>query len=386
MNILLTIISFLLSFVLVVFTIPAIINVAKVKKLYEPFCDRKVHTETIPPMGGVAIFIAFVLSSVIATDGYSFHTLKYILASVLMMFFIGLKDDLLVISARKKFLVQLAAALLLIVLGNIHITDLHGILGFHQINYTGDLIITLFVILTITNAFNLIDGIDGLASGLALLATVVLGFWFLISGHAQFAIISFALAGSAAGFFLFNVFGTKNKLFMGDTGSLIIGLIVSVLVIKFNELNTIKTAQYAIGAAPSVSFAVVIVPLIDTLRVITIRLMQNRSPFSPDKNHIHHRLLLLVPSHRVVSAIIITSNAFIIGIALLFNHISFNINLQFLSIFFIGLILSFVPSILVRLKTPVQPQTAEIRKTIFLNRPEVYRQKTKEPFFSIFKN
>lgn len=346
----LNILAFTLAFSMVIIVIPYILKVAHAKKLFDTFSERKVHTLSIPPLGGVGIFIGFILSTIIATDGYSFDALKYIIASVILMFFIGLKDDLIDISARKKFFVQVFAAILLTSLGNFHISNLHGLFGFYEIHYAIGTILSLFVMIAVINAFNLIDGIDGLASGLGMLATFVFGVWFFLAGHIQYSIMSFALTGSLAGFFLYNVFGKKNKLFMGDTGSLIVGLIVSALIIKFNEFNVAKTLPFAIGAAPAVSFAIVIVPLVDTLRVMTIRIMNGKSPFSADNNHIHHRLLELVPHHFSVTLIILGANVFIIALALLFNNMAFNVTLQFISIFLAGIAISFIPSLLLKYK------------------------------------
>lgn len=360
----LNILAFTLAFCLVIIVVPPILRIANAKKLFDSFSERKIHTQTIPPLGGVGIFIGFILSTIIATDGYNFDALKYIIASVILMFFIGLKDDLMEISARKKFIVQVFAAILLISLGNFHISNLHGLFGFYQINYAVGTVLTLFIILTLINAFNLIDGIDGLASGLGILASFIFGTWFYLSGHITYAIMSFALTGSLAGFFLYNVFGNKNKLFMGDTGSLIIGLILSALIIKFNEFNISKTLPFAIGAAPAVSFAVVIVPLIDTLRVMTIRILNGKSPFSPDTNHVHHRLLMIIPSHLKVTLIILGVNIFIIGLALLFNYRSFNVTLQFFLIFLTGIVLSFVPSILLKWKQAKNKRTNSAIKLI----------------------
>ena len=350
MEFLLSIGAFFIAFIIIIIVVPPILRVARAKRLFEPFNERKIHTKNVPPFGGVAIFIGFTLSSIIATDGLSFNSLKFIIAAVIILFFIGLKDDLVDISARKKLIFQIAAALMLITLGDIRFTNLHGILGTYDIGFITSVTITLFTMVLIINAFNLIDGIDGLASGITMLATTIFGVWFFITGHYQFAIVSFALLGSVAGFFLYNVFGNSNKLFMGDTGSLIIGLVISILVIKFNEFNIVKTSPFAIGAAPAVSFAIIIVPLIDTLRVMTIRIGQRRSPFSADNNHIHHRLLLLYHNHFKVSIIIVTANAIIIIIALFLNHISLNINIQLLLILLTGVLFSFIPSILLKAK------------------------------------
>ncbi len=351
MNLVLTIGAFVIGFILVMISVPPIVKVAHAKRLFEPFNDRKVHTKIVPPMGGVAIFIGFTLSSIIATDGISFDALKYIIASVIIMFFIGLKDDLMDISAQKKLIVQIFAAILLITLGDVRFTYLHGVLGISDIGFLPSLVLTIFAMVVIMNAFNLIDGIDGLASGLAILAASSFGGWFYIAGHIQFAILSFALVGSLAGFFIYNVFGHRNKLFMGDTGSLIIGLVISALAVKFNEFNIDKTVPFAISAAPAVSFAIIIVPLIDTLRVMTIRILNNKSPFSADQNHIHHRLLKLVTSHFKVTLIIVAANAVVIAFAILLNQLSLNVNLQFFLVFLFGVAFSFVPSLVLKFKS-----------------------------------
>ena len=351
MDLILTIGALIIGFLLVMISIPPIIRVANAKHLFEPFDERRIHTKIIPPMGGVAIFIGFTLSSIIATDGISFDALKYIIASVIIMFFIGLKDDLMDISARKKLMVQVFAAVILITLGNVRFTNLHGILGTGEIGYITSIILSIFAMVVIINAFNLIDGIDGLASGLAIIAATAFGTWFFLAGNIQFAILSFALVGSLAGFFIYNVFGHRNKLFMGDTGSLIIGLVISALVVKFNEFNINLSESYSIKAAPAVSFAIIIVPLVDTLRVMTIRIYNKTSPFSPDNNHIHHRLLGLVSSHLKVTLIIISINIVIIVFALLLNQLKINVNVQFILVLLVGIIFSFIPSALLKIKS-----------------------------------
>ncbi|MBT3385428.1 MAG: undecaprenyl/decaprenyl-phosphate alpha-N-acetylglucosaminyl 1-phosphate transferase [Prolixibacteraceae bacterium] len=358
MEILLVLGALFLGFILVLISIPSILKIARAKKLYEPFNKQKIHTQLIPPLGGVSIFFGVTLSTIIATDGYSFESLKYIIAAVIMMFFIGLNDDFLIITYKKKLIVQLFAAVLLTTLGNIQFTNLHGILGFYEISYFTGLFFTLYAIVVIINAFNLIDGIDGLASGLAMLAGIVFGIWFYLAEHIPYAILSFAFVGSLAAFFLYNVFGDRNKLFMGDSGSLVVGVIISAIVIQFNEFNIVKTIPFAVDAAPVVSFAIIIVPLVDTLRVMSIRIMKRKSPFVSDTNHIHHRMLSIIPNHFKVTVIIIAVNALLIGLALIFNNISFNINLQFSLIFLIAALLAIVPSRIIR-----NSQHREIKKS-----------------------
>ena len=360
----LTIGALLISFIIVLVVIPPILRVARAKHLFEPFEERKIHTEIIPAFGGVAIFIGFTVSTILASDGYDFDSLKYIIVAVILLFFIGLKDDLVDISARKKLAIQIFAAFILITLGNIRFTNLHGILGTYDIGFITSITVSLFSIVVIINAFNLIDGIDGLASGLSMMAATVFGVWFFIAGYYQFSIMSFALVGSLAAYFLYNVFGNKNKLFMGDSGSLIVGLIISILVVKFNEFNIVKTAPFAIGGAPAVSFAIIIVPLIDTLRVMTIRIGQRKSPFSADNNHIHHRLLSLYHSHLKVTLIIVSANVIIVAIALLLNNISLNNNIQLLIIFLTGVLFSYIPSILINIRSLRKTKNSHIVEQI----------------------
>ncbi|WP_297090112.1 MraY family glycosyltransferase [uncultured Draconibacterium sp.] len=354
MEIILILTALILSFSLVLVVVPPIIRTAKAKHLFEPFEERKVHTQVVPPLGGVAIFIGFIMSSIIATDGLRFESFKYIIAGVILMFFIGLKDDLMVISARKKFVVQILSAIILITLADIRFTNLHGIFGESNIGYLTSFSITLFTMLAIINAFNLIDGVDGLAAGLGMLAAFVFGVWFYLTQNFHLSVLAFALLGSLAAYFLYNVFGHRNKLFMGDTGSLITGLLISVFVIYFNEINLTTSKEFVVGGAPAVSFAIIIVPLIDTLRVMTIRILQRRSPFSPDRNHTHHRLLTLLHSHLKVTLTIVGGNVFLIAVALGINHWGVNVNLQLIIVFLLGCILAMIPSVILRFKASRQ--------------------------------
>jgi UDP-GlcNAc:undecaprenyl-phosphate/decaprenyl-phosphate GlcNAc-1-phosphate transferase len=349
-----------LGFIIAIAAIPPILKVAREKRLFDPPDDRKLHTNAIPPLGGIAIFLGVVLSIVFSSHGLQYYPVRYIIAAIIIMFFIGLKDDLITISPRKKFAIQLITILSLVFFSNIQITNLHGLFGMHSIHPAAGIVLTFFVMLTIVNAFNLIDGIDGLASGLAITAGITFGSWFYLAGHVQYSVISFALAGSLCGFFLFNVFGHKNKLFMGDTGSLVVGLIIAILTVKFNEFNIIKTIPYAIGAAPSVSLAIIIIPLIDTLRVITIRIGSGRSPFSPDRNHIHHRLLEFFPAHLAVTIVLVSANITIIALALFLNKMFTGITSQFLFILFFSVVLSFIPSHLLKFRNLKKPREHQL--------------------------
>lgn len=340
--------SVLLAFILAVISIPSIVSISLKKHLFEEFNERTVHKKVVPSLGGIAIFIGFIVSVILSSNSHSLEEIKYIIVSIFLMFFIGLKDDLITVSNRKKFIVQVCAALLLIFLGNIRLTHFHGFLGLYEVDlYTGSLA-TLFLMILTINAYNLIDGIDGLASGLAILAALTFGILFVIADEFEYAIMSFALVGSLIGFFIYNVFGTKNKIFMGDTGSLVIGLTISALLVKFNQIDSCPNLHPALQKGPTLSFTIVLVPLIDTLRVFSIRIKRGKSPFTPDTNHVHHRLLRLFGNHLKVSITIILVNFAFILLALALNCTSLNIHIVFFIIIALALFASYIPAVLIK--------------------------------------
>jgi len=345
MDILYSISGFAIGFVLVILTIPPLIRVSIAKHLYDTPNERKVNKVVVPTLGGVSIFIGFLLSTIIATDSFDFNELKYLIAAITIMFFLGLKDDLTNVSAFRKLFVQLATSTMLIVLGNIRLTNLQGLLGLYELNYPVSFVITSLAMIAVINAFNLIDGIDGLASGVSTLISVIFGSWFLVSGHPEYGIMCFCLAGSLIAFFIFNVFGKKHKIFMGDTGSLILGVIMIILVIKFDQFNINLHTPYAIHASLVVSIGILILPVIDTIRVIFIRISGKRSPFAPDMNHIHHKLLELGNSHLQSSLLIGFFNILMIAITISLHRV-LNINNLLISILTLGLVFAYIPGII----------------------------------------
>jgi UDP-N-acetylmuramyl pentapeptide phosphotransferase/UDP-N-acetylglucosamine-1-phosphate transferase len=241
--------------------------------------------------------------------------LQYIVAAIIILFFIGVKDDILIISASKKFIGQLLAATIVIKFADINITDMYGFLGIHELSPTISFLLSLFTIVVITNSFNLIDGVDGLAGSLSLLSSLIFGLYFWQTGQNLFAIMAFSLTGSLIAFLIFNF--SPARIFMGDTGSLLIGLLNAIFVIKFISIAADPQSALPLDSAPAIGFAILIVPLFDTLRVFTLRILKRRSPFSPDKNHIHHFLLDIGFSHRSIVFLCVGANIFFIGIAYL---------------------------------------------------------------------
>ena len=309
-------ISLALSFTIVYFVIPKIIKVSKIIKLFDVPNQRSAAKQIVPTLGGIAIFAGFMISTIVSSNSLSINEMKSMFVGVTVMFLIGLKDDIIGLSAKKKLIFQIVIALYLVIQGNYRITNLHGILGFQEIGYVIGVVISVVAIVGIINAFNLIDGIDGLASGIGILVSVTFGVLFLNAGDFIYSITCFSLTGSLVAFYLYNVFGHTNKIFMGDTGSLIIGIVVAALIIHFVEFTPVSSS--AVQGSVAIALSLIIVPVIDTIRVFAIRISQKRSPFSPDMNHIHHNLLKLTGNHLATSSIIIAVNGVIIWLSFLF--------------------------------------------------------------------
>ncbi|WP_207495575.1 MraY family glycosyltransferase [Aridibaculum aurantiacum] len=280
----------IIAFALTFYSIPVIIKVANEKKLYDvPDDKRKIHTSPIPSLGGLGMFIGFTVSLLLT---YNFvqgaPEFQYYLAAFLVIFFVGIKDDILILSAGKKFIGQLIVSGILIFKANLVITNMQGFMGINEIPVFAQYLLTMFASVVIINAFNLIDGVDGLAGTVGAVTSLLFGTFFLLNGNYAYATLGFTFSGAIIAFLYYNF--NPAKIFMGDTGSLLIGLVNTILVIKFIETGATYTA-FPITAAPAVGFGILLIPLMDTLRVFGMRIMKGKSPFSPDRNHIHHLLL-----------------------------------------------------------------------------------------------
>jgi len=311
--------SSLIAFLVTFFAIPVIIQVAKEKKLFDEPGERKIHKMVIPTLGGLGIFAGFIFGLLICMPASFSAELQYFTAAFIVIFFLGMKDDVLILSVSKKFIGQLIAAAILIKFAGIGIHNMNGFLNINELPEAASIILSLFTIIVITNSFNLIDGIDGLAGSLGLLTTSIFGVYFYINGDIGSSVMAFTMAGSLIGFLIFNF--SPAKIFMGDTGSLLLGLINSILVIKFINFASQQNITHPLQAAPAIGFSILIVPLFDTLRVFTLRLSYGRSPFSPDRKHIHHILLDLGMSHRQITVICVFINAIFVWLAFLLRDL-----------------------------------------------------------------
>ncbi|MBK9151405.1 MAG: undecaprenyl/decaprenyl-phosphate alpha-N-acetylglucosaminyl 1-phosphate transferase [Saprospiraceae bacterium] len=341
------ILAFITSFALTYLAIPSIIHVAIKKNLMDEPDERRSHKVSTPSLGGIGIFAGMLFSIIMWTPFEYFGDLQYILCAFIIIFLIGAKDDIDPISPSKKFMGQLFAAGILVFRANIRLTSLYGFFGLYEIPYIVSIALSIFTILVIINSFNLIDGINGLSGSIGLLISTVLGTWFYFVDSIELSIVAFALAGALVAFLKYNI--SPARIFMGDTGSLLLGLVCSILAIKFIELhNELSLSPYTFQSAPAVAIAILILPLFDTLRVFILRLMQGKSPFHPDRKHIHHVLIDLGLSHMQATGLLLMVNLLFIILAVQLQHIG-NL-LLLITVLAIAFILSLIAGRMAELK------------------------------------
>ena len=306
------IIGVIVAFIISFYAIPIIIQLAEEAKLYDHPDERKVHKKPIPSLGGLGIFIGFMMGLLLTQYiKQSAGQLQYYYASFLVVFFYGVKDDILRLRPMKKILGQLFVAIILIFKADLRITNMYGFLGVTYIIPSFSYLLTLMTIVVVMNAYNLIDGIDGLAGTLGVVTSSAFALFFYLNGDLFYALMGFVLAASLFAFLIYNY--SPARIFMGDTGSMLLGLINAILVIHFIE--TAATSNFfPKNASPAMGFGILLVPLLDTLRVFGIRILHGRSPFSPDRNHLHHLLLDRGFNHNQILRVLIPAAIlFIIG-------------------------------------------------------------------------
>lgn len=327
------------------FLIPQIRFIALKKKLFDIIDERKVHIGIVPRLGGVAFFPTFMLVSASFLYAYiifrdtldifiGIESVKewiLTLCCTIILYLTGIADDLVGLQYRQKLAIQVFVASVFIASG-LWINNLYGILGIYDISLYYGIPLTVFIIIFILNAINLIDGIDGLASGLSMIAFLFYGCIFMYLHLWFYCIQAFIAFGMLVPFFYYNVFGNVKrgrKIFMGDGGSLTIAMLLSVFTIKLCYIEP-EIIQVQIPHAIVIAFSLLIVPMFDAIRVIIHRLRCRRNPFKPDKNHIHHKFLDLGLSQKSTMTIILLISIFFgTGNILLAPYVNINFLLIF---------------------------------------------------------
>ncbi|MBX5438581.1 MAG: undecaprenyl/decaprenyl-phosphate alpha-N-acetylglucosaminyl 1-phosphate transferase, partial [Thermoflavifilum sp.] len=308
---------------------------------------RKIHTCKIPNLGGVALYVSFFFSVLAWGDFHTSTALQYFLLGLSVLFFVGLKDDVVPMSPLKKLGGQVVGAFLLVVLAGFKIQDLHGLFGIHHVITPVSELISMFLVVATINAFNLIDGIDGLAGGIALIVALTYGTIFWVKGLHNMHIAAFVLSGALISFLYYNAYPAK--IFMGDTGSMTIGYIVAALTLKFLNCDLVLPNGETFHPNPAIAAAILVIPFFDTLRVIVFRLLHKTSPFKADRNHIHHILLDCGLNHFQASAMLYVANGLFIALAYVLRRT--NPNLLILAVIALATILTSIAVYVRRLKT-----------------------------------
>jgi len=302
------ILTYVMAFVLTLIFIPPVIFMVNRFKLFDRPNARKEHSVPTPTFGGISIFAGMMVALLFWFKFYNHPSIITFFLSMILLFGVGIMDDLKDLAARYKLVIEVGVASLLAVSG-IRITSFGGLFGINELHIIAQYIITVVAIVGITNAFNLIDGIDGLAGGLGFMSLVTLGIFLTISKDLNYAIIAFALAGALLGFLYFNF--NPAKIFMGDTGSLMLGFVIAVLCVQLMKINSIHPTP----VVPNIyvfTLGIVMIPVFDTLRVFGTRIWKGRSPFSADKTHIHHLITNKGFTHGFAARLICVFHGFIL--------------------------------------------------------------------------
>lgn len=303
----------ILSLVISLFCFPSIIFISRERNLYDDHqLHRKSHKHLVSRLGGIGIFCAFTITSLMFILPDNALKINYVLCGCIILFSMGLKDDLKGVNPSTKLIAQVAAALILSILGEIKVIGFYGILGVGSIPYVGQILLSIFIIVLIINAFNLIDGINTLAVSVGIITMGCYGILFAIFRQRESAFLAFALTGALVGFLRYN--RSPARLFMGDTGSMLIGIVAAILSIRFINLSEAHPPikGFYIHSAPAVALAIIVVPIFDTFRVFVLRIMKGKSPFMADRNHLHHMLEKIGLKHEYGALVLVSFNIFVI--------------------------------------------------------------------------
>jgi len=340
------VLSFVFSFLITWYSIPTIIKISRRKNLMDEPGQRSSHERKIPNLGGIAMFFSIaVCASIFAYQLFDLY--KFLFASLVILLYVGVMDDIVVMRAYKKLIAQVVVAALLVIGSDVRIRSLFGVFGVYELNYFLSVIFSIVTFIILVNAYNLIDGIDGLAGVYGVICFSLFGISYYRLGEYNYplVILSTTIIGTVIGFLYYNLSDRSKKIFMGDTGSMLLGFLLTFTSICFMDIFIVKKVQgavfYHLNTAPVMAIAIMILPIIDTLNVITIRLAEKRSPFDADKNHIHHKLLKLGITHKRATLYIISYYLFIVIISYFLRHVE--VNLLLIIILLLGFLGAYLP-------------------------------------------
>lgn len=307
------IVSFCISLFLVGWIHPRLVKIALMKNIVDNPDARKLQRTPVPVLGGVAVFFGIVIGIGSMSAFVNSSGLLIVIMAMMAMLYIGTMDDILNLSPGLRFLIEIIIVLLLIFVGGYCIDDFQGLWGIGPIAGWIAVPLTVFAAVGIINAINLIDGVNGLSSGFCITACILFGALFYLAGEVTMTILAAVSVGALIPFFFHNVFGKTSKMFIGDGGTLVMGTVMSVFVIEVLRGDS-ECAAYVgpnVGLVPF-TLAVLSIPVFDTLRVMSTRILKGTSPFHPDKTHLHHMFIELGASHAATTLAILSLNTLIV--------------------------------------------------------------------------
>ena len=344
--------GFLVQLLAVIFSlyfVPAIRKLASVKKLTDSPSARKSHKTEVPVLGGVAVYLAASFAMLIIAYIFpsKIETSKFFLFGFSSMFllFIGVLDDIVGLKPMHKLIFQLLVSIVLIHNIPLYVSDMQGLFGFSEISHIPSLLLSIFIYVVFINMLNLIDGIDGLASGISSVAFLFFGYVAFLDSNHYNMLVSMAGVGCLVPFLYYNMFSGK-KIFLGDNGSLVLGVVLGYLCLDYISTNNTADLLLFGGNKIIVLMSLFSYPLVDTLRVFVVRILRKRSPFSADRNHIHHHLLRLGFSHSKATLVVILYTFFITSVSLLVTGL--DINVAFVLLLCVSVLVICLPSLLIK--------------------------------------
>ena len=348
------IVAFFLSAILSYGAIPVIIKISKRKNLMAVPVDRSSHDTQVPNLGGIALF--FSVGICVPIFAYElFETYKFLFPALVIIFYIGVMDDIVEIKAYKKMIAQVVVAVLMVIGSDVRIKSFFGLFGVYELPYLVSVFLSIFTFIIMINAFNLIDGIDGLAGMFSIISCLIFGISYYHLGEYNYpmAMLCVVIMGALLSFLYYNLSEDRTrKIFMGDTGSMTIGLLLVLTAFYFMDLfiykDEVGRPYYHLLSAPVITFAILLLPIIDTLSVIIIRILNGKSPLQADKNHIHHKLLALGLNHKEAAVCIISYYLFVIGIVYILRHLE--INMLFIVVLLLGFLGAYAPNVIQKIR------------------------------------
>lgn len=347
-------VGFVISFLISFFSIPTVIKISRRKNLMDEPGMRSSHLRKIPNLGGISLFYSIgICASIFAYELFDLY--KFLFASLIILLYVGVMDDIVVMRAYKKLLAQVLVSALIVFGSDVRMRNLFGVFGIYELNYFLSTMFSIVTFIILINAFNLIDGIDGLAGTYSVMCSLFFGISYYRLGEYNYPLVIFSaiIIGAVLAFLYYNLSNYRvNKIFMGDTGSMVLGFLLAFTAMCFIDIFIDKkmagVPRYFLHSAPVIAVAILILPIVDTLNVIIVRLSQKKSPFEADKNHIHHKLLALGLTHRRSTFYIILYYLMIIMVAYFLRHIENNVLL--LIILALGFVGAYLPNMILKFR------------------------------------